>query len=74
MSPLLLWRNMINFYDVKPEYIDTIYEKAHAVYKIGTNKSHRLNYTCCDFKLLEEHYKEFEINEQVVPDSTKPKE
>lgn len=22
MSPLLLWRNMINFYDVKPEYID----------------------------------------------------
>ena len=30
-----------------------ILDKAKAVYKIGCNKNHVLNYTCCDFKLLE---------------------
>lgn len=30
--------------------IKTIKDKALAVYKIGCNKKHRLNYTCCDFK------------------------
>lgn len=33
--------------------------KALSVYKIGCNKKHRLNYTCCDFKKLEEHYMEY---------------
>ena len=30
-----------------------ILAKALKVYRIGCNKNHRLNYTCCDFKLLE---------------------
>jgi protein AbiQ len=34
--------------------VDTIYKIAKKVYKIGTKKNHPLNYTCCDFKLLEE--------------------
>ena len=36
-----------------------IYNKALQVYKIGCNKNHVLNYTCCDFKKLEEHYLEY---------------
>lgn len=39
--------------------IDAIYKKANAVYKIGCNKNHRLNYTCCDFKKLEKYYLDF---------------
>ena len=42
--------------------IDIISQKANAVYKIGCNKNHKLNYTCCDFKKLEEHYLEFKNN------------
>ena len=34
--------------------VDKIYKKAEEVYKIGTNRSHPLSYTCCNFKLLEE--------------------
>ncbi|MCM1329385.1 MAG: type III toxin-antitoxin system ToxN/AbiQ family toxin [Ruminococcus sp.] len=30
--------------------------KAEKVYKIGCNKNHWLNYTCCDFKKLESVY------------------
>lgn len=33
-----------------------IYDKAKQVYKIGCNKNHYLNYTCCDFKKLETVY------------------
>lgn len=36
-----------------------IKHKALSVYNIGCNKKHRLNYTCCDFKKLEEHYLEY---------------
>lgn len=36
--------------------------KALSVYKIGCNKKHRLNYICCDFKKLEEHYMEYKTN------------
>ena len=36
-----------------------ILKKAMAVYKIGCNKQHKLNYTCCDFKKLEQAYKEY---------------
>lgn len=36
-----------------------ILQKANNVYQIGCNKNHRFNYTCCDFKLLEEKYTEF---------------
>lgn len=39
-----------------------IHKKALSVYKIGCNKNHKLNYTCCDFKKLEEHYLEFKEN------------
>ncbi len=35
---------------------EDIIKKALSVYKIGYNKNHRLNYTCCDFKKLEENY------------------
>lgn len=38
-----------------------INEKALAVYKIGCNKNHRLNYTCCDFKKLEVEYLKYKI-------------
>lgn len=38
---------------------DDITKKALAVYKIGCNKEHVLNYTCCDFKLLEAHAKDY---------------
>lgn len=41
--------------------ISKIQKKALSVYKIGCNKNHRLNYTCCDFLQLEEHYREFNI-------------
>ena len=40
---------------------DKIRSKALAVYNIGCNKNHRLNYTCCDFKELEKHYLEYKI-------------
>lgn len=40
-------------------YEQDIKDKAFSVYKIGCNKKHRLNYTCCDFKKLEEHYMEY---------------
>lgn len=43
-----------------------IYDKAMAVYKIGCNKNHKYNYTCCDFKLLEEHYKEYNQNKDAT--------
>lgn len=31
-------------------------------YKIGTNDNHKLNYTCCDFKLLESNYMNYDPN------------
>lgn len=39
--------------------VTEIKEKALSVYKIGCNKKHKLNYTCCDFKKLEKHYMEY---------------
>ena len=38
------------------DHKDDIFKKALSVYKIGCNKQHKFNYTCCDFKLLEERY------------------
>ena len=38
-----------------------IYAKALSVYKIGCNKNHRFNYTCCDFKKLENEYMKYKI-------------
>lgn len=49
-------------YDYCVDNKDDIYKKAFSVYKIGCNKNHRLNYTCCDFKKLEEHYMEYKTN------------
>lgn len=37
-----------------------ILDKAKWVYKIGCNKNHYLNYTCCDFKKLENVYLNYE--------------
>lgn len=36
-----------------------IYDKAKVVYNIGCNKDHYLNNLCCDFKLLEEKYRDY---------------
>jgi protein AbiQ len=34
---------------------DKILNKARSVYEIGCNKNHKFNYTCCDFKNLEQN-------------------
>lgn len=34
-------------------HLKDLENQAYKVYKIGTTKTHPLNYTCCDFKLLE---------------------
>ena len=47
-------------------HYDEIMKRALSVYKIGCNKNHFLNYTCCDFKKLEEEYLKFEIIEEVA--------
>lgn len=44
---------------------DDILKKAHSVYQIGCNKNHKLNYTCCDFKLLESIYMMYEVQEGI---------
>lgn len=41
---------------------EDILQKAKSVYDIGCNKNHRLNYTCCDFVLLESVYKQYEVS------------
>ena len=41
-------------------HLDEITKKAFSVYKIGCNKNHRLNYTCCDFKKLESEYLKYQ--------------
>jgi len=40
-------------------------EKAKKVYEIGINKNHKLNYTCCDFKLLEQKCIEYMEREEI---------
>ncbi|MBU5332115.1 type III toxin-antitoxin system ToxN/AbiQ family toxin [Anaerocolumna aminovalerica] len=51
-------------YCVKHE--DDILKKALSVYKIGCNKNHRLNYTCCKFKLLEEVCELYKVRQEVA--------
>lgn len=46
-------------YSYCSSHITDIKNKALSVYRIGCNKNHRLNYTCCNFKLLEKHYLEY---------------
>ena len=46
-------------YSYCSSHIKEIQNKAFSVYKIGCNKNHRLNYTCCDFKKLESEYLNF---------------
>lgn len=41
-----------------------IREKAEKVYKIGCNSEHVLNYTCCNYKLLEQNYLKYKPNQQ----------
>ena len=43
-----------------------ILDKAKSVYNIGCNKNHLLNYTCCDFKLLELKITEDIVNIQLL--------
>jgi len=38
---------------------NAIISKANSVYQIGCNSSHYLNYTCCDFILLEQKMQEY---------------
>mgnify|MGYP003302200448 FL=1 len=42
-----------------------IIQKALRIYKIGCNKKHILNYSCCDFLLLQQKYDEW-VNSNVV--------
>ena len=37
-------------------------EQAEKVYKIGISKNHFLKKNCCDFRLLEEKYKQYLID------------
>ena len=41
-----------------------ILENAQKIYKIGCNKNHKLNYTCCDFKKLEAEYVNYKKEEK----------
>ena len=41
-----------------------IIKNAQKVYKIGCNKNHTLNYTCCDFKKLETEYVNYKKEEK----------
>ena len=41
-----------------------IIKNAQKVYKIGCNKNHVLNYTCCDFKKLENEYVNYKKEEK----------
>ena len=53
-----------NFKQIAKEdqnYANDIYKKAEAVYRIGCNKNHQLNYTCCNFKKLEEEYLKYKL-------------
>ena len=49
-------------YDYCLHHQDDIYQKANAVYKIGCNKDHHLNYTCCDFLKLEDEYLKYKTS------------
>ena len=51
-------------------------DKAKAVYEIGCNKKHKLNYTCCDFKLLENIYSQYQEQDVALTEvaSTKVKD
>lgn len=45
-------------------HIEELTKRAYSVYKIGCNKNHCLNYTCCDFKKLESYYTQY--NEKIT--------
>lgn len=53
-------------YNYCKSHIQDIQEKALTVYNIGCNKDHVLNYTCCDFQKLEEHYQEYQIEREAT--------
>ena len=54
------YANLLNAeYSYCLQYEKDILDKAMSVYKIGCNKNHKLNYTCCDFKKLELIYKNY---------------
>lgn len=46
-------------YEYCRSHINDIYKKAESVYKIGCNKQHKLNYTCCDFQKLQQEYRNY---------------
>ena len=48
-------------YDYCRHHVNDIYKKAEVVYRIGCNKNHQLNYTCCNFKKLEEEYLKYKL-------------
>lgn len=48
-------------YEYCRHHVNDIYKKAEAVYRIGCNKNHQLNYTCCNFKKLEEEYLKYKL-------------
>jgi len=52
-------------YDFCLSHKSEILKKAQDVYKIGCNKNHWLNYTCCDFPLLENAYLEYITKKEI---------
>ncbi len=51
---------LLEEYAICKKHESEIIERAEYVYKIGCQKSHPLNYTCCDFKKLESVYSQYE--------------
>lgn len=58
---------LLTEYDYCRRHIDSIRDKAEKIYRIGCDKSHFLNKNCCDFKLLERGYLQY--NEYVLNSS-----
>lgn len=46
-------------YEYCVNHYTAITQRALSTYKIGCNPKHQLNYTCCNFKLLESIYKQY---------------
>ena len=55
------YANLLNTeYEYCKNHMDDLQKRAKSVYKIGCNKNHYLNHTCCDFKKLESEYSKYD--------------
>lgn len=67
-----IMKNNVNYYNLLlkeyqfcKSHEQDILEKARKVYRIGCNPHHPLNKVCCNFKLLEQKYLDYE-NEVII--------